>query len=250
MAFKKKNIDQGSGIKVSQEKKVSSKEDETLLKETEETIQSAEHEVRKNPSEEKDSVVSGKLSIVDPKVMLVGVICLILIVIIILVAKGGKKEKIPEPVNTNPQQVEPQLSDEEKLQKELNQEGYGVDAVIKDSQSSSTIPVQTDTFLKDLDGQDIPEMFEVKAITEISDFVTYTKHRAITGDGIELYWLEGKYKGQPCRLTIPYKYFKELPEEGAVICTIEIVQTKEDNKLATHFQFDPGTYDKIIKKSR
>lgn len=249
MAFKKKDINQKSGIKISQEKKASLEENETVLQETQNKKQVTNSEVKKKQPKE-DSKVESKLSVVDPKVILAGVSCLIVVLIIFLIAKGGKKEKISDPVNIPVQQVETQLSDEEKLQQELSKQGYGVDAVIKDSQNSSTIPVQTDTFLKDLEGKDIPEMFEVKAITEISDFVTYTKHRAITGDGIELYWLEGRYKGQACRLTIPYKYFKELPEEGAVICTIEIVQTKDGNKLATHFQFDPGTYDKIIKKSR
>lgn len=244
MAFKKKELNKGSGIKISQEDKTS-QENKAILQDEERTINS-----KVNKELKEDSSKEHKLSATDPKIMLVSVICLIVVILIIFMMKGGKEKKIPEPVNTNVQQVEPQLSDEEKLQQELSKEGYGVDSAIKNSQLNNIIPVQTDTFLKDLDGQDIPEMFEVKAITEISDFVTYTKHRAITGEGIELYWLEGKYKGKPCRLTIPYKYFKELPEEGAVICTIEIIQTKEGNKLATHFQFDPGTYDKIIKKSR
>lgn len=157
-----------------------------------------------------------------------------------------KREQIE--LQSEEQTTEAALSDEEKLQAELNSEGYGIGSVTKDTKTSNQTIVQSDTFVKDLDGQDIPEMFEVKAITYISDFVTYTKHRAVTGDGIELYWLDGKYKGQSCRVTMPYKYFKEIPDEGAVICKVEIIQTKEGNKIATWFQFDPDSYNKLIKK--
>lgn len=181
-------------------------------------------------------------------IIIVGVGAAILIGIIVLMT-GEKKVELPPDESQMPvKNQEPALSDEEKLQNELLSEGYGIDSATKDSKSQSLIPVQSDTFIKDLDGQDIPELFEVKTITYISDFVTYTKHRAVTGEGVELYWLDGKYKGQPCRVTMPYKYFKEIPEEGAVICTIEIVQTKDGNKLATWFQFDPKSYEKLMKK--
>lgn len=252
MAFKKKELNKSSGVKISQEKKISSQEDnktnKTILQDDLEKTQFIGSKTKKTLNTEES--LSNKLFIVDPKLILIGIICLILVVIIILVTKDRKENEVVEQVNTATQQVVPELSDEEKLQQELSQEGYGVDAVIRDSQTINTTPVQTDTFLKDLDGKDIPELFEVKEITNIFDFVIYTKHRAVTGEGIELYWLEGKYKGQPCRLTIPYQYFKELPDEGAVICKIEIVQTTEGNKLATNFQFDPDAYNKVIKKSR
>jgi hypothetical protein len=178
-----------------------------------------------------------------------------LVIVILLISNPSSREEKPSQLDvavTTTASIAPTATPsrtkEQQLQDELAAEGFGVQTPLQDSQTQNLTPVESDTFVKDIRGQDIPELFEISGITYITDLVVYKKHRAITGDGIELYWLEGEYQGQPCRLTIPFKYFKELATEGAVYCTIEVVKTRGGGIIFSYFQFDPEMYEKMTKR--
>lgn len=140
-------------------------------------------------------------------------------------------------------------TDDEIVQEQLNQLGIGASAVTNGAVTNiNNSPVSSDTMVKDLTGKDIPEYYVVKNISYIVEFIPYTKHRATTGTGVELYWLEGTFNGQPCKLTIPYKYYRDLPDSGAVPCDVEVLQTETGELIATWFQFSASSYEQITNK--
>lgn len=116
------------------------------------------------------------------------------------------------------------LSSDEQFQQELANQGIGSDAV--NQIGSGQTMVESDTFVKDIYGNDVPEIFTMEASSLLKDeMMSYTKHRAILDDGSEMYWLEGDYKGYEVRATIPYKYYESLSESGVMDCRVEFVKT-------------------------
>jgi hypothetical protein len=129
----------------------------------------------------------------------------------------------------------PTPTEEELIISELDSIGVGVTDLTADTVVQNDAPVEENTFLRDLKGEDVPEYWEVSNIVSVSDYVSYVKHRAITADGIELYWLDGTYKGKPCKIQISYKIFKELDLEGVVPVDVEVVKTKGGQLISTYF---------------
>lgn len=184
------------------------------------------------------------------KKLLIGVggIIALALVVSVTTSLGGKGETPVVVLTDTPPIVEEELQQDpvDPLKQELADQGIGLNTN-KDTSTNSTA-LSSNTFLKDLTGVDVPEYYTVKDITYITDLVPYTKHRAVTGDGIELYWIEGTYRGQPCKFTIPYKYFRELDNTGAIPCMIEIVQTDTGALIATWFQFSEPAYTELKNK--
>jgi hypothetical protein len=177
----------------------------------------------------------------DPKVLL-GVGVGVVLLVIFLATRGGggggggggDVVAVTPPVDEKSTEVTTSLSNEERVRQEVLAEGYG----ISNSSGSSVrnqIPIESDVFVKDLSGADVKEIFVDRTVTLIRDFVSYVKHRAVTDEGIELYWLEGDYKGKKCKMDIKYNHFKTLADTGVVMCDIEVVETTEGNKIITWF---------------
>lgn len=196
---------------------------------------------------------------VNKKILFGGCLVAVILVLVSMVVFSEPKDVIVPssgPVNSNAEMLEEtplvenviEPTGEELLQQQLAEEGFGVGNSVNNTDQNTT-PLVSNTFLKDLTGIDVPEYYTVKEITYITDLVPYTKHRAVTGEGIELYWMEGTYRGQPCKFTIPYKYYRELDTSGAIPCMIEIVQTTEGALLATWFQFSEPAYTELKNKS-
>lgn len=169
----------------------------------------------------------------------------------------AQTQQVQQVQTQNGQQVQQQTqeptgpTDAELLQQQLNEANIGATAVSQytSDDKTNTTAITSDTFsTKDLTGKDVPENYVVKAITSVVEFIPYTKHRATTGSGVELYWLEGEFRGEPCKFTVSYSIFKELPDSGAVPCNVEIVQTTDEALIATHFQFSVDAYEKLTKK--
>ena len=87
--------------------------------------------------------------------------------------------------------------------------------------TTATVFSATD-FIKDLNGVDVPAVYNVKSRDYINDFVNYEAKRAIMADGLELYWLEVTYNDKPYRVQVPFYIFKDLKQKG--ICVVEIEQ--------------------------
>src|SRR5690606_6135627 len=99
----------------------------------------------------------------------------------------------------------------------------------------------------------VDEKFVIDQIYTTIDFVSYTKKRAVTGDGIELYWLDAEYKGKPAKIQVSFKIFKELDPVGVTVVDVEVTKAKgKDNKLhdiVTGFTVRPD-YKQILEKNK
>lgn len=102
-------------------------------------------------------------------------------------------------------------------------------------------------FLKDINGSQIPKHYEVKKINYETDFVSYTKKRGVTGDGVELLWLDAEYKGNPYVIQVPFKVWKELDETGITVVNMEVLTIDKNLKVISNMQVKDN-YKEIMEK--
>lgn len=100
-------------------------------------------------------------------------------------------------------------------------------------------------YVKDLNGLDIPAVYNVKSRTYIKDFVNYEAKRAIMDDGMELYWLEVLYKNRKYRVQCPFYIFKDLDETGICVVEIEVLNMEGGEKVISFMQVVQD-YDDLI----
>lgn len=133
---------------------------------------------------------------------------------------GGSEtvETVPEEVANEPKLTEPDTTIKP-----------GITDPSKDRYVKNYSPVEKDTFVSDLNGKKVKENFEIASIETITDFISYTKKRAVTADGIELYWLDAKYKGKKAKVQVPFKIFKELDPVGVTVVDVEVVKVANED---------------------
>lgn len=119
--------------------------------------------------------------------------------------------------------------------------GIGVQNLTGDTVDRNTTGITGDDFTKDYSSTDIPMYYEIKSIRQVKDYISYTKYRTSTADGIELYWLDGEYHGKPVRLTTTLSVFKELSSSGVIPVIVEVTMTKDGNQLITGFTVDTAS---------
>ena len=108
----------------------------------------------------------------------------------------------------------------------------------KDSDvSTTTATVYSDSdYIKDLNGVDIPAVYNVKSRDYIKDFANYEAKRAIIDDGMEMYWLEITYNKKKCRCQVPYYVFKDLDKTGICVVEIEVLTLEGGEKIISYMQ--------------
>lgn len=102
-------------------------------------------------------------------------------------------------------------------------------------------------FLKDVNGNQIPANYEVKQVKEETDFVNYEKRRGVTGDGVELLWLDAEYKGIPYTVQVPFKIWKELDPKGITVVSMEVLYLDQDRKVIS-FMSVKENYKELLEK--
>ena len=107
--------------------------------------------------------------------------------------------------------------------------------------------VESGEFLKDINGSQIPKHYEVKKINYETDFVSYVKKRGVTGDGVELLWLDAEYKGNPYVIQVPFKIWKELDETGITVVDMEVLTIDKNLKVISNMQVKEN-YKEIMEK--
>ena len=76
------------------------------------------------------------------------------------------------------------------------------------------------TYVKDLNGAQVPADYTVTSIEYIDDHANYVAHRSIVDDGMELYWLDIDYKGKKYICQCSFNFFRALDRSG--ICKIRL----------------------------
>jgi hypothetical protein len=91
-------------------------------------------------------------------------------------------------------------------------------------------------FIKDLNGADISAVYNVSEYQYVKDSISYVKRRAIMDDGMELYWLEAKYKGKPYRVTVPFYTWRTLDDSGICNVRVEVLILEGGGKVISHME--------------
>lgn len=129
-------------------------------------------------------------------------------------------------------------------------EDVGIQDATGDTVKVNNTPVSNNTFVKDLKGNSIGQNYDVSNISVVVDFISYKKRRAVTGKGVEIYWLDAMYKGSPARVQVPLSIFKELDAEGITMADVEVVTIPSSDggpahQIATYFNVRPD-YKKLL----
>lgn len=159
-----------------------------------------------------------------------------------------------DPNYSEPEENKVSPEDEDTgLVRDPNDVKPGMQDLSKDSVKVNDTPIEPDTFTKDLNGKVVAENYDIRRIYTTVDFVSYTKKRATTGQGVELYWLDASYKGQKAKISVPFSIFKEMDETGVVPVDVEIVviDAKDDkvHEIATSFTVRQD-YKEILDDAR
>lgn len=142
---------------------------------------------------------------------------------------------------------EPVIEDVTKTQKPDGNVGvpnlHGVGAVQNDSQ-----PVNSKEILKDITGTTVPTNYKVETSEIVTDFINYEKFRAITGTGLEFYWLEAEYKGQKYKVQVPYSIFSKLDAKGITVVDAEVLSLEGGSKMVTYMQVRKDAKDLLEQR--
>lgn len=87
---------------------------------------------------------------------------------------------------------------------------------------------------KDLNGNQVPTSYVVVNSETVTDYINYKKYRSATGDGLEFYWLEAEYKGQPYKVQVPYSVYSKLDYSGITVVNMEVLELEDGSKMITY----------------
>ena len=87
---------------------------------------------------------------------------------------------------------------------------------------------------KDLNGNTVATNYKVISSEEVTDYINYKKFRASTGNGLEFYWLEAEYKGQPYKVQVPFSIYSQLDESGITVVDMEVLTLEDNAKMITY----------------
>ena len=154
--------------------------------------------------------------------------------------EGGTSEDSPNPDSS------------ESTEPSVTMEDAGINPGLSDFESgdrnTNTGEVtETGDFLKDINGSQIPKHYEVKKINYETDFVSYTKKRGVTADGVELLWLDAEYKGNPYVIQVPFRIWKELDETGITVVDMEVLTIDKNLRVISNMQVKDN-YKEIMEK--
>lgn len=179
---------------------------------------------------------------------------MILVIAVFLLFRGGRNKNpldIPEPTPTatsTPYYPMPSQEPQASTPPKLGTQDFTGNTNMKTSDRLD----DPDMFVEDIYGLTTRVDYTVNSITNVADFVSYTKHRGTWGGGLELYWLEATYKNNKYVIQIPFKYYKELDETGIVpvkmeVLSIEGATPNEPLTVISYMCLDEETLKEILK---
>lgn len=184
--------------------------------------------------------------------ILAGVAVVLIVIVVFLVFRLGSESSEP-PVQYTPSVPDtslptpaPEVID--------GTAGLGTQDFTKNTNmTSSSVLTDPDSYTKDIHGLTIQVGYTVQSITNVADFVSYTKQRGTWGGGLELYWLDAEYQGNKYVVQVPFKYYKELADEGIIpvkmeVLTIEGSTPQQTLNVISYMTLDETTLKSILKQ--
>ena len=186
-------------------------------------------------------------------IVIVSVVVVILFVIVGFLVFGGNSSDKAEAsaslqTTKQSQDAKPKEDDTKKQQKDYPTD---VNAGVPDIEMGTNMKQNSDTtdpkeFLKDINGNKIDKNYDVVRIEHATDFIDYTKKRGVTGDGVELLWLDATYKGRHYEVQVPFEVFKELDSSGITVVDVEILHTRDGGTVVSYMNVRKD-YKQLLK---
>ena len=193
------------------------------LKKMENMLQDDEDEEKPEPDDEdedEDSEIEDESFFQQhKKKIFVGIGIAVVAIGIIIFANTRPETYVPAPPPPPP----PPTVDPWENLREIHEAGIGA-YWLDEARIFEQGNIESLTFRQDFSQVDQPEMFALPIrIDTARDNMAFTRHRAVTAPGVEVYWLEGDFRGRRIVTTIPYALYQLLPPSGIVAVDVEVV---------------------------
>ena len=181
-----------------------------------------------------------------------GIAVVVVVVFVFIIFFMGGRNEPAQQETTQPQQTTQQQATQQPVEETLP-EGVGTQDFTQNTTMTNsdvlTNPVQ---YTQDIYGLTTRVDYTVNRISNVADFVSYTKHRGTWGGGLELYWLEAEYHGSKYVIQVPFEYYKELDDTGIVPVKMEVLTiagTTADETLTviSYMCLDEETLESVLK---
>lgn len=165
----------------------------------------------------------------------------IVLVIVSLVVYFVFIKKDPPPPSPTEQEVAEALDPTQALKGELYKKGIGKEA-LDEKNIYEQGSIESSDFRRDFVNTDSPENYVLPInIVAVNDSVSYTKHRTMTDDGMDMYWADAVYKSKKTRFTVPYYIWQTLEPQGVMDVIAEVVTDAEGKTFVTSITAVPPT---------
>lgn len=142
--------------------------------------------------------------------------------------KAAKEAEQQQALLQQQQQQQQNNTDDEKI-------SAGVPNLYGNKNDTNTLtPEPTDNITANLNKQPIDSNYKIVEIKTVTDFINYEKHRAITAEGLEFYWLEATYKDRPYKVQVPLSIAKELETKGITVVDVEVAVLEDKSEIVTY----------------
>lgn len=201
-----------------------------------------------------DSPPSNKNNLV-----LIGIIAVVAIILISMLQSIFKKEEpidlVDDGTGSNVATTQAISTESNNTDAQLTTEISGDDGITiglpefdpKENGQTTAVVYSASDYIKDLNGLDIPAVYEISTRTYVRDFVNYEAKRAIIADGMEMYWLEILYEGKPYRCQVPFYIFQNLDTTGICVVEIELLTLAGGEQVISFMQVVTDYTDLINK---
>ncbi len=190
---------------------------------------------------------------IDPKLLLIVVATVVILLIVFMAFKSGGDavdDSSEEEVQASTE-LPASTNSGDGLEDDSGNSVYNSDGTTKDAnginpgitdyddatnnQTGATVYSASD-YIKDLNGLDVSAVYNVESIDFVEDYVSYETRRAITDDGMEMYWLEANYNGKAYRIQIPFYYYRSLGTSGICKVNVEVLTLVGGGKVVSYMQ--------------
>ena len=181
-----------------------------------------------------------------------GIAVVVVVVFVFIIFFMGGRNEPAQQETTQPQQTTQQQATQQPVEETLP-EGVGTqDFTQNTTMTNSDVLTNPDQYTQDIYGLTTRVDYTVNRISNVADFVSYTKHRGTWGGGLELYWLEAEYHGSKYVIQVPFEYYKELDDTGIVPVKMEVLTiagTTADETLTviSYMCLDEETLESVLK---
>lgn len=169
------------------------------------------------------------------KTIIICVSVVVALVVVLGVIFGISSHKKKKAIEEAEQQALLQQQQQQNSKTDEENVSAGVPNLYGNRNDTNTLtPEPTDNITANLNKQPIDSNYKIVEIKTVTDFINYEKHRAITAEGLEFYWLEATYKDRPYKVQVPLAIAKELETKGITVVDVEVAVLEDKSEIVTY----------------